>query len=1663
MSIRREIPIRDYNDNNPQFIGRPYRANISEMAAIGTEVTLTPPIIVTDIDDGVNAECTVECKAFGQICDNFRINTFKIGNGNYTTRITLRKPLDFETQPTYVLKLIARDNAANNRLSAEASITISVIDVQDQVPVFLNAPYSASLPENTPADVSILTISAMDGDTENPRAVKLTLEDKEKHFFKLNQISPGKAILTTTNNPLDREELKVLQNGGVYSFNVTATEIITDYLDGDSSMTQVMIILKDVDDNLPAFNQKNFHVTIPENLEQGTPIPGLMIVVNDPDLSENSKYNLSLRNIRNSDQVFSLSPTYGEGRTPVIVKVLNESTLDYDVGDSSQKEYEFEILASVNGQEVATARVLVDLDDVNDNAPEFKELSMTAEVKEDVAVGTNVLDVTATDRDSGRFADISYILKGFGSENFYTDVKKGGLYVKKKLDYEQQKSFSMSLVAIDGGQREAALNLFINVVDVNDNYPMFDALEYTRTIREGATAFEPQFYVHATDIDGPNQGDGKLFYTIDSENSISGHEFLIDSETGEIKIANRVSSMDTERGQYELVVSARDFGVPPLSNNTRIVIRVGISGNQRPIFKTGHLFKHQDFPGPIPFKVTIPENAKRGDNVTKITATDPDGIDALLEYKILGANDNFEINRNGLITLSPNSRLDRDSMMDQYNVVVVAIDAGFPFPETATTTVQVSISDVNDEPPRFLRQGYTSHISERAEIGSNVINVTAKDPDLNSELSYSIIEPISALSKSGLKLNEESAVDFKHAMTINDTTGRITLNRTLDSSIVSVIVLTVQVEDLNAQPNQKPQKTTTEVTIYVQSFKEIDPVFKIPMWTSATPVVQKTIKEEIPIGQTIMTLEAEDPETHDQITYFKVVENNNEFLQLHEGTGELIVSQRLDYEVLERPFFNITVQAINLENNRHSIVVVNITVENVNDNDPIFTSKIYNATITESQKYPDKIVTVKAVDNDKVLIARDMELGYGSITYSILGHMSNYFTIDNNTGVISIAPTANIDREQNSLIKFQVQAEDAPTQPNESRRTLADVIVNVLDVNDNAPQFQMKSYSTVVPENVRINSQVLKLTATDPDEGFGGEIYYDIFNEGDASGLLRIDHNTGAVYTKTKLTGKGRSEPYEVVIRAQDKGNQLPKQESLYSDVSLSLHIGDISSNDGVPFFVAPKIGHIANITENSPPNTPVFQVIASDPDSAATPSGMLHYKVLGNTKDAELFAIDQYTGLIVSRISFDREVKSSYTIIIEVSDRGAPPLAVSRVLQINILDVDDHTPRFIRGTDDSPKPLSIDEELPIGTQIATLEAIDEDVGSNGAIDYTIISGNREGHFEIERQLNNSAILKTTIPLDREQQENYLLTIKCYKLNNTMPRIKNYNKKDFTETQLLITIVDVDDHLPQFKTGTSDIGVRHNIAPDTLLTTLLATDEDSTALPIAYQIGNISYTPQFYKRHIRPESLDSLFSLNNATGELKTANNVHDFVDGFFTVVISAQNSPNPQRHQNITLKIFIIREKSLLKFVFTKAPIDVRSEITQFYVNLQKKLQPLELHLFSPEAQVKSDLSLDFTSTSVCFQLSRHGSAISPQQMEKLLNEPDLLAQLTQVYTSYSVAAIEPCSTKRMLTAASWVNSSGVWLVALAGFIGVIALIASCVSCCILKKYEKSLIYCNS
>lgn len=310
---------------------------------------------------------------------------------------------------------------------------------------------------------------------------------------------------------------------------------------------------------------------------------------------------------------------------------------------------------------------------------------------------------------------------------------------------------------------------------------------------------------------------------------------------------------------------------------------------------------------------------------------------------------------------------------------------------------------MNDKPPRFNDSALVAFVSERAEIGTVVTRVFAKDPDEDALLHYSIIEPIASVTGNGIPLKSVVRYDFKNAFKIDKLTGEILVNNTMDYNSAAVIVLTIEARDVNAAYNKEDQVDTTQITMYVQAYKDENPIFEIDGWSQIKPYITKDIDEESPIGSVILTVSAKDGVNGKPVTFYRIIESNTDLVQINEINGAISIAKRVDYEALENNTLTFTVEAKSIDLSRSSLAKVNITVHNINDNAPVFEKKEYSTTVMESAKYPERVLTIKAVDADAQRTKDDKELGFGDVVYSLAGQHADFFTIDPVSGVILVS------------------------------------------------------------------------------------------------------------------------------------------------------------------------------------------------------------------------------------------------------------------------------------------------------------------------------------------------------------------------------------------------------------------------------------------------------------------------------------------------------------------------------------------------------------------------------------------------------------------------------------------------------------------------------------
>ncbi|XP_053498378.1 protocadherin alpha-5 isoform X7 [Ictalurus furcatus] len=378
-------------------------------------------------------------------------------------------------------------------------------------------------------------------------------------------------------------------------------------------------------------------------------------------------------------------------------------------------------------------RFEVNVLDINDNSPVFRQTEWTLNITELASPGERFALPSAYDADVGSNSVKSYKLSQ--NEHFSLDVHSGEqsvsaeLVLQKALDREKQPAIQLTLTAVDGGKppRSGTIPVIINVVDVNDNVPVFSKSLYKARVNENASPGTPVITVHASDLDeGVN---GEITYTFvnhDSDKNLNA--FSINPETGEIVVTGDVDY--EKKNALELRVQAKDKGNNPRAAMCKILVEIVDINDNVPEISVTSLVD------------IIKEDTPVDTMVGMITVIDNDaGKNGQVTLKILGSAP-FKIQKSykNYYTLVVNGPLDRESA-SKYNITITATDEGTP-PLSSTDVITVHVSDVNDNAPRFTEPTINVYVKENSQVGSVIYTVSAFDNDVadNARISYSLLE-----------------------------------------------------------------------------------------------------------------------------------------------------------------------------------------------------------------------------------------------------------------------------------------------------------------------------------------------------------------------------------------------------------------------------------------------------------------------------------------------------------------------------------------------------------------------------------------------------------------------------------------------------------------------------------------------------------------------------------------------------------------------------------------------------------------------------------------------------------------------------------------------------------------------------------------------------------
>ncbi|NXC03044.1 PCDB4 protein, partial [Orthonyx spaldingii] len=552
-------------------------------------------------------------------------------------------------------------------------VEVALEDINDHSPVFPEQRVTFKIPETSEPGSRFPLEGARDLDIGSNNIQAYSISPKNEYFSVSygTRITGKKYLELVLEKPLDREEQAQM------GFSLIAE-------DGGSTprsgTTQVHIVILDVNDNAPVFTQEEYIGQVLENMPEGSVV--LTVLATDPDAGVNGDISYQLSQaVGQSNSAFAIDPKTGE------IKLTK--SLDFE----AQETHEFSVRATDGGGLSAICKVLVEVVDVNDNAPELAVSSFSSPLPENTVPGTVVALFTVRDRDSGANGKISCALQDqlfFSLRPAYKNYYE--LVTVSALDREETARYILTVTAADAGSPPltATQTFTVDISDVNDNAPVFNQTSYTMYVRENNV---PAVFVGAVSAADADVGlNAKVSYSlapVQAAERPSCSCISVNSENGHVFV---LRALDYEQWrQTEVTVSASDAGSPPLRANVTVRLVVLDENDNAPLV----LYPAQD--GSPASSELVPVSAEAGYLITKVVAVDADsGQNSWLSYHLLRATEP------GLFTVAVQSgevRLrrpvtDRDTVKQK--LVVLVRDNGKP-PLSATAALSaLLLKDFSD-------------------------------------------------------------------------------------------------------------------------------------------------------------------------------------------------------------------------------------------------------------------------------------------------------------------------------------------------------------------------------------------------------------------------------------------------------------------------------------------------------------------------------------------------------------------------------------------------------------------------------------------------------------------------------------------------------------------------------------------------------------------------------------------------------------------------------------------------------------------------------------------------------------------------------------------------------------------------------------------------------
>ncbi|KFD72321.1 hypothetical protein M514_11490 [Trichuris suis] len=1444
-----QIKITDVNDNAPKFEKSLYTAQVSEKAPPGTSVVRVQAF---DPDQGRNGQVR-----YGLIAEDASYeHWFKIDSqtGLITTADVVDCELSFN--PKFIIS--AEDHGEPEPLSANATLSVSILDVNDNPPLFNKQIYNASVPEDAPIGHCFVQVEAVDPDCGKNAEIQYSIERKTAAGG-LFTVHPSTGWLCLQGQ-LDYEER-------------SAYEILVSASDGGglSSTSVVRVDVEDVNDNAPIFYPLIYNVSLRQGILPGTPV--LVVSATDRDSGDfgTVTYNIVSGNEGSS---FRLNAKNGE----LYVKAQLFPTV-----------YQLKIKAIDRGGLASSQMAVVTITVLTETfpSPYFEQKFYRFTVREDALPGIVAGQVRAHGT-----GPIAYdIYSGDPAGWFSIDTATGEIQVAKYLDHESQPTVLLNIQASLGyppSYNHSQAQLIIE--DINDNPPVFAQDVAEINVMEDHEPAVPIYTVKATDRDSGSNGEVHYKLLTNPENM-----FMIHPLTGELRLSAGRTLDYEARTNYTISILAEDGGLPSLSARMSLVVNVVDANDHTPEFlqqiyrsavsedaptmtqvmqvkaldldhgangqiifglqasgsnaslekfgifaDSGWIYLREPLDREVIAEYSLvatvrdngqprrsswasvfinvldvndnaptcskvlqefssEENRPIGTFVGQITATDPDlGLNGTVRYRLdKNQTDSFHITPDGRLLTA--EVLDYE-VRDSYEFKVTAYDAGQPSLSTQCR-VTVRVEDINDNAPFFVLPPRTSLILFREELpsGSEVFQVQAKDLDqgINGTVRYKI-DP----------LHSTTPLPFR----INPRTGIVYSTSVLDYERgLTTYKLTILAEDMGNPPLSTEKEFTVELvdvddgtspSLTRQNDHNDTLVFELSESMHVGSLVGSVDERRTADIEVFKELQDQAALEHlIDVSYGISAGNSMGIFDIDPFSGILFTVKRLDYETAN--FHFLTVSKTNISRLSHPpqvrLIYVRIKVLDQNDNSPVFPEDPVIFSLPENTPVGAEVWLYNATDADTGK--------YGRLKYRIIDG-SEIFSIDPLRGTLQLR--GSLDHEKCSEYVVVVEATDQAASPYDRRSTQVTTRIYIVDVNDNAPKF-ISNDTVEVFEDAVTDYPLFYVIATDEDWLENGRVSYSI-KDRDVNSKFVINASTGALMLNSRLNKDDPTE-YRFVIEATDHG--VPP---LSSRQTLRVKVVPVSLE-------APRYErslYRAKLTENSEPGSVVIQVKATERRKDGGNNSRLVYQLLPGGSGQGRFRIDQQTGLITTAVPIDREESEEVTLKVIVQNDETPQHYDVCVVVVTIEDVNDNRPRI---NQDTCYPLMIPENIKVQT-LVVLHAADPDASFNGRVVYSIIEGNVDGKFHINAQSGRLSCE----PLDREKVASYNLTILA--TDSGTPRLSD-------TCNLIITVMDENDNKPKFNQPAYTAEIREDVKPGSIVLQVQAKDLDEGRNGrVTYSIAN---------------------------------------------------------------------------------------------------------------------------------------------------------------------------------------------------------------------------------